>query len=159
MTAQDDPAAELTRLLHAVDVQDWAEVRARFADRVRIDYTDLSGGEPETLDADELITRWQALLPGFDATQHMTGPSLVSGDGDGTRVDAHVRGYHHLADAEGGPIWGVHGHYVVRLARVDDGWRITDLTLRVFYQEGNTKLPELATERAASSPRPQGRPA
>jgi hypothetical protein len=33
----------------------------------------------------------------------------------------------------------VHGHYVARLA----GGRITELTLEVFYQEGNLDLPAI----------------
>jgi SnoaL-like domain len=136
----------LTRLLHAVDRLDWAEVRRCLAAEIRVDYTELSGGEPETLAADDLVERWRALLPGFDVTQHMTGPVLVSYDGGpGVRADAHVRGYHRL----GTETWAVHGHYVARLL---DG-KIAELTLQVFYQEGNLALPEAATKRAATRPR------
>ena len=139
-------ADTLTRMLHAIDSLDWAEVRRCFADQVRADYTALSGGEPETLAADGLIARWRGLLPGFDATQHMTGPVLLTRDeGLGLRADTHVRGYHHL----GGETWAVHGHYIARLV---DG-QITELTLQVFYQEGNLDLPATATQRATTSPR------
>ena len=136
----------LTRLLHAVDRLDWAEVRRCLAGEIRVDYTELSGGEPETLAADDLVARWRALLPGFDATQHITGPVLVSYDGGpGVRADAHVRGYHRL----GTETWAVHGHYVARLL---DG-KIAELTLQVFYQEGNLGLPEEAIKRAGTRPR------
>lgn len=145
MTAYDDPAAVLTRLLHAIDALDWSTVRSCVADRVRVDYTELSGGEPAEVTGDELVTTWQGLLPGFDATQHLTGPVLA-----GEWLEAHVRGYHYLANADGGPVWAVHGHY---RARLDGSARISELTLRVFYQEGNTALPGLATERARRSPR------
>jgi hypothetical protein len=140
----------LTRMLHAVDALDWPVVRASFADKIRIDYTELFGGQAEDITADELVARWQGIMPGFDATQHLTGPCLVTDEGDGTALlQTHVRGYHHIADADGGPVWGVHGHYVARLA----GGVITELTLLVFYQEGNTALPALAAQRAASAPR------
>ncbi|RZS44560.1 hypothetical protein EV193_101436 [Herbihabitans rhizosphaerae] len=72
----------------------------------------------------------------------MTGPVLETENGDGTRLDTHVRGYHHIAGADGGDIWAVHGHYI---AHVVDG-AITELTLRLFYQEGNL---------AATADRPQ----
>jgi len=59
------------------------------------DYTLLWGGEPERLPSTELVSRWQRLLPGFDATQHLIGPVVV------TRADEHsatcataVRAYH-----------------------------------------------------------------
>jgi hypothetical protein len=135
----------LPRMLHAIDALDWPAVRAAFADEIRVDYTSLSGGEPETLPADALITRWQGLLPGFDATQHLAGPVVLSSDGGpGVRAAAHVRGYHHIRGSDGGQTWGVFGHYTARLA---DG-KITELTLRVFYQEGNLELPALAARRA-----------
>jgi hypothetical protein len=136
----------LSRMLYAIDRLDWAEVRRCFADQVRIDYTELSGGAAETLAADDLIARWRGLLPGFEATQHMTGPVLLARDErPGLRADAHVRAYHRL----GGEIWAVHGHYIARIA---DG-KITELTLQVFYQEGNLNLPATAMQLATTSPR------
>ncbi|GAA5137406.1 nuclear transport factor 2 family protein [Pseudonocardia adelaidensis] len=157
MPASDDPAAVLTRLLQAVDDLDWPAVRDCLADEVRTDYTELFGGAAETVSGDELVRRWQGLLPGFDATQHLIGTGRleegVGAGGDGPTVRTHVRGYHHIAGADGGATWGVHGHYVVPLVRSPGGWRIAGITLRVFYQEGNTGLPALATERAAISPR------
>lgn len=144
----------LTRLLHAIDVLDWPVVRECLADRLRVDYSELFGGEPEELSGDELVTNWRGLLPGFDATQHMTGPVLVTEDGADTWLDTHVRAYHRIAEAPGGPIWAVHGHYRVGL---DGTGRIAELTLRVFYQEGNSGLVELAGRRAAESPRAERR--
>jgi hypothetical protein len=146
-------------MLQAIDELDWPVVRACLADEVHADYTELFGGEAETLSGDALVQRWQGLVPGFDATQHMTGPCLLEEGPDGRlRVRTHVRGYHRIADAEGGPVWGVHGHYAVPLERSGDGWRIAGITLRVFYQEGNTELPALAAERAGQSPRAARRP-
>jgi hypothetical protein len=164
MPLHDDPATVLTRMLHAIDVLDWAGVRACLANEVRTDYTELFGGEAETVSGDDLVTRWRGLLPGFDATQHLTGPVLVeqvsgedgAGQKAGLRLRTHVRGYHRIEGAEGGPEWAVHGHYVVPLQETDAGWRIAGITLQVFYQEGNTDLPDLAAKRATNSPRAAG---
>jgi len=156
MTGHDDPSAVLTRLLHAIDALHWPGVRACLADQVETDYTELFGGEVRRVSGDELVSAWQGLLPGFDATQHLTGPVLAKPDGGDLLLSAHVRAYHRLAGAEGaegGDLWGVHGHYQARLTRIDGDWRISELALRLFYQEGNTGLPELAGKRAASSPR------
>ncbi len=57
------------------------------------DYTSVFGGEPETVDGPELATRWRALLPGFDATQHFLGPLLPAGE---NTVECNVRGHHAL---------------------------------------------------------------
>lgn len=137
------PADVLPDLVHAIDRLDWAGVRAVFADRLRLDYTSLNGGEPEDLAADELLARWQALLPGFEATNHLLGPVRVTGD----RVETHVRAEHRIADAAGGPLWRVAGHYVAGLARTGDAWRITALRLETHYQDGNLDLPAAALAR------------
>ena len=143
----------LTSLLQAVDDLDWPSVRECLADELCTDYSELFGGEAETLSADELVKRWQGLLPGFDATQHLLGTGLLEEHEGGLTVRTHVRAYHRIADADGGAVWGVHGHYVVPLERESAGWKIAGITLRLFYQEGNTGLPALAGERAATAPR------
>lgn len=136
-------ADALVDLVHAVDQLDWPGVRAVFADRLELDYTSLNGGEPEDLAADDLVGRWQGLLPGFEATSHLLGPVRVRGD----RVECHVRAEHRIADAAGGPLWRVAGHYV---ARVDGAGRITALTLETHYQDGNLDLPAAALARVAA---------
>lgn len=145
----------VTRMLHALDALDWPSVEAAFADELQIDYSSLFGGEPETLTAAELMTRWRALLPGFDATQHMTGPIVVSvaPGGSAATAQTHVRGYHYIAEAEVGPIWQIAGHYVIELVKQPDGWKITGLTLQTFFQDGNRSLPDVAAERARATPR------
>lgn len=153
MTAPEpasDPSTVLTRMLYALDVLDWETVGSCLADRIRTDYTELFGGEVATPTRDELLDQWRGFLPGFDATQHLTGPVLSTPSDGGTRIDAHVRGYHHLGDST----WGVHGHYV---GLVDVTGRIAGLTLQVFYADGDDDLPAQATARATENPRaPRG---
>jgi len=145
----------LTRMLHAIDVLDWAGVSAALDHEVLVDYSSLSGGKPEALRADDLIARWQGLLPGFDATQHLTGPVVLTDDGGpGVRADTHLAAFHRLAGADGGENWALHGHYTARLV----GGRIAALTLTVFFQDGNTDLPRAAAERAVTSPRQPAQP-
>lgn len=137
------PDDVLVDLVHAIDRLDWPGVRAVFADRLRLDYTSLNGGEPEDLAADELVARWQGLLPGFEATNHLLGPVRVTGD----HVETHVRAEHRIADADGGPLWRVAGHYV---AELDPAGRITALRLDTHYQDGNLDLPAAALARVAA---------
>lgn len=149
----DDAAATLTRMLHAIDALDWTTVRQCLADEVRTDYAELSGEPAATVTGDALVEQWQGLLPGFDATQHLTGPVLVEArpEGDGRRLQTHVRGFHHWAGDDGGT-WGVHGHYVADVQETDGDWRISALTLQVFYVDGDTGLPDRARARAGERP-------
>lgn len=152
------PGDTLVGLVHAIDRLDWDGVRAAFADQLSLDYTSLFGGEAERLPADDLVARWQGLLPGFDSTQHLLGPVRERTNAGEAAVEAHVRAYHRIdgADPSTGVVWMVAGHYVVALVRQDGGWRISSLTLETHYQDGDLGLPDAAAERARTAPRPAG---
>lgn len=136
----------ITRLLFAVDALDWAGVRAAFADEVEVDYTSLFGGSPERLPADELVTRWQGMLPGFAATQHQTGPIVVTFDGaDDAVAETYVRAYHYVGGVPGG-MWVVAGRYTIPVRRGADGWRITGVRLDAIRQEGDVDLAAVAAD-------------
>lgn len=151
MSLRNDVADTVTSMLHAVDALDWAAGRAAFADLVATDYTSLFGGQAETLAADELVTRWQGLLPGFDATQHLTGPVLVT---DAAEREAAcqptVRAYHHVVGDGRAGTWVVAGRYRIRLRQEAGGWKITALTLDTLYEEGDRGLVDVATGRIAA---------
>ncbi len=73
-----EPRAVGRPVLHAIDRLDWPAVRQSFADRVTVDYRSLNGEPAAEVKAEDLIAGWRALLPGFDATQHLLGPVVVS---------------------------------------------------------------------------------
>jgi hypothetical protein len=138
----------ITRMLFSIDRLDWRGVRAEFTDDVKIDYTSLFGGSPEQLKADVLLARWQGLVPGFDATQHLTGPIVVTErNGQRATAETHVRGYHYIK-GEPGDVWMVAGHYVMQVERTSAGWKISGIQLDVYREEGNRNLVSLAMERA-----------
>jgi hypothetical protein len=100
------------------------------------------------LSADALLDRWRALLPGFDATQHLIGPVIVTEHRASlATVEAQARGYHYLAGAEGGALWIVAGRYRFAMEQCDAGWTIRGITLQLAYQEGNLELPAIAQAR------------
>lgn len=140
----------IARMLLAVDRLDWAGVRRAFSERVVMDYTSLFGGSVNTLRADEVIAGWKGLLPGFDATQHLIGPVVVSANRGSITAETTVRGYHHVKDAPGGTTWMVSGVYTFGVTATADGWQIESIKLALAYQEGNTALRQLAQERVAA---------
>ncbi|MEM9809511.1 MAG: nuclear transport factor 2 family protein [Cyanobacteria bacterium P01_D01_bin.56] len=145
--------APIVKMVHAIDSLDWQGVRHTFADVIDVDYTSLTGGEPETIPTDLLMERWRSLLPGFEATQHLLGPFGVDTSNELAKVGAHVRGFHYIANATGGSVWIVAGHYNFGLVQQADDWAIAAIQLVVFYQEGNLDLPALAHSRATNAPR------
>jgi SnoaL-like domain len=145
-------ADTFTSMLHAIDAKDWNGVRLAFADRVDVDYSSLFGEPAATVAADDLVAGWRAFASVFDATQHVTGPIVVTSDPFEAAAHTHVRAYHQVRGAPGGEVWMVAGHYTARLLSIGDTWKIGGITLSVFYQDGNMAIPDLARARAASNP-------
>ena len=125
------------RIAHTIDTRRWADLRSLYADEVTTDYTSLFGGEAQRQSGDALIAGWRALLGALDATQHLVGPIDVRLDGDDATAECHVRGYHVRRGAPGGDEWMVAGQWVIRALERDGRWRVTDMTLRTFYETGN----------------------
>jgi hypothetical protein len=146
-----DAANTFTLMLHAIDARDWEGVRRAFADSIHMDYSSLFGAPAATVRGDDQVAEWRAFAEAFDATQHVTGPIVVNATPDGATAHTHVRAYHRISGAPGGEIWMVAGHYDARLVPTGDTWKIAAITLTVFYQEGNSAIPELARSRAASA--------
>ena len=145
-TAHETAVAEgITRMLHAIDALDRDGVRAAFADSVRTDYTSLFGGEAQVQPVDDLLAGWWSLLPGFDATQHLTGPFVVNINDTHAAARCAVTGTHRLGDQS----WVVGGHYQIDLIRQADNWLIESLTLETAFVDGDSSLPEQALERVA----------
>jgi hypothetical protein len=136
----------LIRLGRLVDDRDWERLPGLFTDPVRVDYTSLWGGDPETLACDTLIGRWRRLLGGMEATQHFVGSAVVEpgGDPDELSAVANVIGVHRLANPTGGSLWTVGGTWGARLVRTAGSCAISSLALRVAWTDGNTNIVNLA---------------
>lgn len=142
-------ACTVTSLFQDVDVRDWNGVRTGLAAHVAVDYTPLWGGEPSVAPADDLIRSWQQVLTGFEATQHLLGPSVVQiNDDDATTARIHVLAEHVHRNGNGS--WTAGGHYRLRLVLSGDAWRVAGIRLDVHYQESIPK-PSASTETSTTN--------
>ncbi|WP_158542962.1 nuclear transport factor 2 family protein [Phytoactinopolyspora halophila] len=149
-TSSADVTTTITAMLHAVDDRDWDTARALLAREVTVDYSSLWGGDAATMPSGTLVESWQGLLPGFDVTQHLLGPVvLAEADEQHARCTANVRAYHHLSDGDTPRTWTVAGRYQMNLVRDAHGWKVSGITLRLAYEEGDRSVVEIARKRLA----------
>ncbi|MFJ6677338.1 nuclear transport factor 2 family protein [Actinosynnema sp. NPDC091369] len=132
-----------TRMAWHADQHEWEELRALFADEVRLDWTSLNGGEPAVLSPAQVVDSWSRVLGGFDATQHMIANHLVTLQGDTAVCTASFQATHRLADLDG-PLWTVGGTYRFDLVRADRTWKIRGVAMTVQWADGNEALPAKA---------------
>ncbi len=118
-----------------------------FADEIRVDYTSLSGGEPEIKSPEALMTAWASLLPGFDRTRHAISNIAVEIDGRHAVATADVVADHYVE----GLHWQVSGGYVYELVSNGGDWRIVAMTFNLRGEVGTRKVFEPATANALAN--------
>lgn len=124
----------LTRYTRAIDTRDYALLDTCFVPDAAVDYTSsggIAGKYPE-------VRAWleKALAP-FDNMVHFIGNSSVDLRGDEARSRTYVVNPMSFPGAEGSKhTFTVWAHYVDRLVRTADGWRIAERVEEQVLVEG-----------------------
>ena len=146
-----DAIQAVTAIFVSADTHDWAGLRSRLADRVRLDWTSLSGGEPADLTGDELTEAWRTLLSAFEATHHQLGNFLVDHiDAEQARLRFYGTATHVLATPGQEGRWLLGARYQAVLRHNDDGWQANELILTVVWGQGNHNLLAVAAARSSA---------
>ncbi len=132
------------------DRSDFDALEGLYADEVLVDYTSLTGGEPELKSPQGLMNDWAAVLPGFERTRHALTDIAVSVDGRRATATAGVTASHYLQDR----FWQVGGNYRYELFREDDRWLIVAHTFVLEREAGTRDILNAAARRAAANPPP-----
>ncbi|MDB5447165.1 MAG: SnoaL-like domain protein [Phenylobacterium sp.] len=143
--------AEVSDVVHryatGIDRRNWELFRSCFTDRLDLDFTSWSGGEPRTVETDEWAAGVKGALSGFDATQHVSSNHVhqIAG-GDATCV-SYMMALHHLVDDGQRLMHAIGGFYTNRLRRGADGWKIHSCKLTVTWEMGDRQLFQVARAR------------
>ncbi|KAJ3433685.1 hypothetical protein M0813_17543 [Anaeramoeba flamelloides] len=126
------------------DSCEWEKLKTCFTEKVIVDYTSMSGGEPETLSPNQICKNWSGFLPGFKMTQHMITNHKVDINGDEAECNSYVQATHYLPNEEGEDTWLILGSYKHFLVRKDGEWKVKHMIFTLKLSDGNTNLPKLA---------------
>ncbi len=138
----------VNRIGTAADMNDWQAVKASFAEKVLLDYTSMTGGEPATLTPDQIVDAWGNFLPGFELTKHTVTNHEITIKEGAAECFAYVSALHFIHGAKGGETWTVHGFYNYHLVKTKAGWKVDGMKFTKTLIEGNPKLPTIAQKRA-----------
>ena len=127
------------------DLRNWQAVSQAFSDEVQLDYTSM-GAAVEMLKPTDIIKKWQAVLPGFQMTQHMITNHRVSITGNEANCFSYVHAVHYLPNKSNNNTWIVMGHYEHHLVRLNQAWKIDRMKLIATLIDGNMDLPLIAME-------------
>lgn len=134
----DQAQAAFTRLGWAIDRRDWAAVTAALAPTVRLDYTEVFGGEVTTTSGQQVTDQWRGTLGGLDGTQHViTGAQATAGEDGTLRASANVVGTHVKGTT---PPWVIGGWYEAILVPSVDAYAVSSLTLHPTWETGSRDI-------------------
>ena len=135
---------------YGIDTRNWELYRSIFTDEIHMDFQSWNGNPGSTMQADDWVAGCRRLFDNLDATQHsMTNP-LVEVSGDTARCRMYMQAEHFLQNRLGSADFALGGYYDDQLIRTADGWKITAVTLNVFWSRGNRNIMDLALKGAAT---------
>jgi SnoaL-like protein len=150
-----DLAQLLNRYADAVDQKEFTHLPSLVCtDPLTIDFEAATGMPPVTAPLRDCVELLRATVAPFAATHHAITGHVVTIEGDGATIHAHVRAEHWLPAelaGDGPDRWLVVGFFDVDAIRTPDGWRINRFKHTVTHQD-NPQLASVA--RAAGGNRP-----
>lgn len=126
MLDQQHIIATTIAMVLLADRREWETLTTLFTDEIRSDYTALTGGEPSTVRAADLVAGWKEGLSAFTATQHLVTNHEVTITGQSAEVHAYFQAIHCKPDQT---LWILGGRYHYLLEKRADGWRISAITM------------------------------
>lgn len=127
----NDIASTLGRFANCFDLKDWPGLEALLSEQVDVDYSDLRG-ERSTISRADYVAQRRHALASLD-TQHLLANAEIEVAGDVARC--RVSGW--ILRRQGERRFDSHVIYLFRLGRTREGWRITAITQKVLWNEGD----------------------
>lgn len=130
------------------DSHNFESLEKLYANPVKVDYTSLSGGQPETLNPKILISRWAEVLPGFDCTRHVISNIEVDIKNNIAYVSADVVADHYLNTQ----FWQAKGTYDYEIQKFGESWKVTYHRFNLKEEVGSRDIFKIAIENATKNP-------
>ncbi|MGD1894619.1 MAG: alpha/beta fold hydrolase [Cyclobacteriaceae bacterium] len=128
-------------LFAATDNRDWNAVKNTMADSVYTDYSAL-GAEAGFATPEEIVSGWQAMLPGFERTVHQPHNFAIWVAGNRATATLDAIATHYL----NGDYWTVFVGYDTEYIQENGDWKLARIDLSLYDQTGNQALPQQAME-------------
>jgi len=142
-----------------LDARDWVLWRSVFIDEVVFDLSAWSGQKARLLQVDRVVSTQAGIFAELSVTQHFFTNHRITIESDSARCRMHMRAEHWLKalplnnniSTSEDPIndrYTMFGYYDNKLIRTKQGWKISEMQLKVTRSEGPRSVMDTATRRA-----------
>jgi len=136
---KDEITSSITELFIATDLRDWPRLEACFTDKVQFDMTSVGGPHAEVTPQD-ISKGWDEGLKALKAVHHQIGNLRVAVQGKKAKASCYGIAYHYLPNPTGQNTRIFVGDYDMELQKDDTGWKISALTFKCKFIDGNADL-------------------
>lgn len=139
----DEIARIISRFANSFDLKDWQALEDLLTERLEVDYSDLRG-ERTTLSRRDYVAKRRNALESLD-THHLLSNAEIelSGDSATCRISGLIQ------RRRGERFFHSHVVYLFRLERRAHSWRISAITQKVLWNEGDSNIHTGTTEAEA----------
>jgi hypothetical protein len=127
-------------LFRSVDEKNWPAAKACLAPRVSVDFTSVTGGEPQDTTDAAIVEGWRESLSHLEAVHHQAGNYEVEVHGEEAAASCYGTAFHYLPNDTGASTRTFVGTYDIHLQKQRGSWRIDGLRYNLKFQDGNTDL-------------------
>jgi SnoaL-like domain len=135
VSSYNEVANALNRFMNCFDLKDWRQMADLLENRLQIDYSDLRGGSPSEVSADEYLRTRSDALQALSTHHQLTNLDIsVSGDSASAAASCMIH------RRRGEKFFNSHAFYRFRL-RVSGGvWRISAISQHILWNEGDRTI-------------------
>jgi len=140
---KDAIITRMTELFIATDLRDWPRLEACFTDTVHFNMTSVGGPNAEVTPQD-ISKGWDEGLRALKAIHHQIGNVRVAIQGEKANASCYGIAYHYLPNPTGNNTRVFVGDYDMELQKIGGNWKVSALTFKCKFIDGNIKLEESA---------------
>jgi len=130
----------VTQMAWCQDRRDWAGLDNVLAEELDVDYSPGTVGPVTGVPRAHVVDNWREALERVDASQHVLAGVQVTLHGEAAEVRLNELVWLTRASAEGSPLYHFGTAMQLRLGRFPAGWRITSVTVRASWSDGNAAV-------------------
>jgi hypothetical protein len=130
----------VNQLFISTDNRDWTKVKACFANDVLFDMTSMTGGEPVTMTAQQIVEGWDNGLKALKAIHHQAGNYVVNLKNNEAEVFCYGIALHYLLNPTNRNTRTFVGSYNFHLTKTGGSWRIDRFKFNLKFMDGNLNL-------------------
>ena len=139
LLARAEISEVIYRFCRALDSQDWALLRACFANELFVDYADFRKQKATRITADEFVEQRRQGLKGLK-TQHLSSNHEITIRADKATCKSSSLIHRFDPEMETNNSFDTHCEYEHTLIRTSEGWKVNSIVQRVHWNAGNPEV-------------------